>query len=323
MYGTDIYHLNDRTMKYLSMAQAKRQHQYLGLPGKFKTRLPQEVVFPNMDIGRADEYYLTDNDLLINLEEESGHVTGKTLKKFSKYIIFAADRFNKDVYLAVVCHKNPNKSFEYYQHSPSVIIKVHYYYFNQNELWIKYENLINKVRYNEELTESETLDIAFVSKFISKKHILQVIETLIKVFNNAIINDKVLKMDVGVILGAMVLKHVNNIKKQNKLLRDLKMGQFESELHELVYDEFGDVLDKKDEEIEAKDKELGQKVKELGQKDKELGQKDKELGQKNKEIEELSKSNMEYKAKIKQLLKLEDLNSPEAKKILNSLIVGK
>ena len=80
------------------------------------------------------------------------------------------------------------------------------------------------------------------------------------------------------------------------------MGQFESELHELVYDEFGDVLDKKDEEIEAKDKELGQK---------------------DKEIEELSKSNMEYKAKIKQLLKLEDLNSPEAKKILNSLIVGK
>ena len=174
------------------------------------------------------------------------------------------------------------------------------------------------------------MDIAFVSKFISKKHALQVIETLIKLFNNAIINDKVLKMDVGVILGAMVLKHVNNIKKQNKLLRNLNMGQFESELHELVYDEFGDVLDKKDEEIVAKDKELGQKVKELGQKDKELGQKDKELGQKvkelgqkNKEIEELSKSNMEYKAKIKQLLKLEDLNSPEAKKILNSLIVGK
>ena len=129
MYGTEIYHLNDRTMKYLSMAQAKRQHQYLGLPGNFKTRLPQEVVFPNMDIGRADEYYLTDDDLLINLEEESGHVTGKTLKKFSKYIIFAADRFNKDVYLAVVCHKNPNKSVEYYQHLPSVIIKVHYYYF--------------------------------------------------------------------------------------------------------------------------------------------------------------------------------------------------
>ena len=302
MYGTEIYHLNDRTMKYLSMAQAKRQHQYLGLPGNFKTRLPQEVVFPNMDIGRADEYYLTDDDLLINLEEESGHVTGKTLKKFSKYIIFAADRFNKNVYLAVVCHKNPNKSVEYYQHLPSVIIKVHYYYFKQNHLWSKYENLINKVRYNEELTESETLDIAFVSKFISKKHILQVIETLIKVFNNAIIDDKVLKMDVGVILGAMVLKHVDNIKKQNKLLRNLNMGQFESELHELVYDEFGDVLDKKDEEIEAKDKELGQK---------------------DKEIEELSKSNMEYKAKIKQLLKLEDLNSPEAKKILNSLIVGK
>ena len=50
-----IYHLNDRTMKYLSLAQTKRQHQYLGLPGEFKTRVPTEIVYPDMTLGRADE----------------------------------------------------------------------------------------------------------------------------------------------------------------------------------------------------------------------------------------------------------------------------
>lgn len=66
----EIYHLNDRTMKYLTLAQSKRQHQYLGLPGEFKTRLPQEIVFPNMDSGRADEFYLNDENLLIDLEKK-------------------------------------------------------------------------------------------------------------------------------------------------------------------------------------------------------------------------------------------------------------
>ena len=64
MKEKEIYHLNDRTMKYLTLAQTKRQHQYLGLPGEFKTRLPQEVVFPDLDFGRADEYYLNDEDLI-------------------------------------------------------------------------------------------------------------------------------------------------------------------------------------------------------------------------------------------------------------------
>ena len=39
-------------MKYLTLVQVKRQHKYLGLPGEFKARYPQEIVFPNMEAGR-------------------------------------------------------------------------------------------------------------------------------------------------------------------------------------------------------------------------------------------------------------------------------
>jgi hypothetical protein len=88
---------------------------------------------------------------------------------------------------------------------------------SQNELWKKYENIINKVKQKEELTDTEALDIAFISKFMLKEHAPSVIESLAKVFKKAIIKDELLKMDVGVILGGMILKHITSNTKQNKM----------------------------------------------------------------------------------------------------------
>ncbi|WP_295113884.1 hypothetical protein [uncultured Methanobrevibacter sp.] len=182
MKETEIYHLNDKTIKYLALVQSKRQHQYLGLPGNFKIRLPQEIVFPNFEIGRVDECYLTDENMLIILEEESGDITENVLKKFAKYVIFESYRYYKLLYLVAVCHKNPKNEFELYEYAPSMFIKVFYHYFSQDEIWCKYENVIIKVKQKEKLTEMESLDIVFVSKFISKRYAPSVIENLIEIF---------------------------------------------------------------------------------------------------------------------------------------------
>ena len=104
-----IYHLNDRTMKYQTLAQTKRQHQYLGLPGEYATSLPQEVVFPRLKFARVDSFYCTDEKLLINLEEESDKITDSTLRKFGNYMVFGAYRYTRNIFLAVVCHKDPKK----------------------------------------------------------------------------------------------------------------------------------------------------------------------------------------------------------------------
>ncbi len=303
----EIYHLNDRTMKYLTLAQSKRQHQYLGLPGEFKTRLPQEIVFPNMDSGRADEFYFNDENLLIDLEEESYNITEKTLNKFAKYIIFASYIYSGKLYLAVLCHKNPGKDIEYYEYSPSLIIKVHYYYFSQEDLWKKYENIINKVKQKEKLTDIESLDMAFVCKFILKKHAPAVIESIAKIYKHALIEDEILRVDVGVIIGGMIKKHVKNPYKQKELLEAIDMEHIKSEMEKLLYDEFGDQLTAKDEEINAKDKQLNAK--------------DKQLKTKDQEIDKLNKSNNEYKKKLKQLQKIADWNTPEAKQIINSMML--
>ena len=71
------------------------------------------------------------------------------------------------------------------------------------------------------------------------------------------------------------------------------MRQYETDMEELVYDEYGDILNEKDKEIESK----------------------------TREIEKLNNENKEYKEKIRQLNEIEDLNTPQAKKILNSLML--
>ena len=323
-----IYHINDRTMKYISLAQSKRQHQYLGLPGELKIRMPQEITFPNLEVARADEIYVNDEGLIINLEEESRYITPNTLEKFGKYVIFFSYRYLNKVYLAVLCHKDPKKEFEYYEYSPSLYIKIHYFYFPQEELWEKYENIICKVKHKKKLTGREALDMAFVPKFISKKYAPEVTEKLIRIFNDAKIEDELLKLDVGAILTGMVLKYFKSNEKQSRLLGMINMRHFESEIQKLVYDEYGEELDKKDETIEKQSKELENQSKQIKSQTKELENQSKQIKSQTKELEnqseqinQLNKNEQEYKKKLKQLNELDDLNSPEGKKIISTLIM--
>ena len=309
-----IYHINDRTMKYISLAQSIRQHQYLGLPGELKIRMPQEITFPNLEVARADEIYVNDEGLIINLEEESGDITPTTLDKFGKYVIFFSYRYLSQVYLAVLCHKDPKKEFEYYEYSSSLYIKIHYFYFPQEELWEKYENIICKVKHKKKLTGREALDMAFVPKFISKKYAPEVTEKLIRIFNDAKIEDELLKLDVGAILTGMVLKYFKSNEKQSRLLGMINMRHFESEIQKLVYDEYGEELDKKDETIEKQSKELENQSKQIKSQTK-------ELENQSEQINQLNKNEQEYKKKLKQLNELDDLNSPEGKKIISTLIM--
>ena len=83
------------------------------------------------------------------------------------------------------------------------------------------------------------------------------------------------------------------------------MRHIENELHKLVYDEYGDILDAKDKEIEEKNKKIKTQTK--------------ELKTQNKKIENLNKANKKYKENIQKLSKIKDLNSPKAKELINSL----
>ena len=76
------------------------------------------------------------------------------------------------------------------------------------------------------------------------------------------------------------------------------MREIKNELDELLYEEYGDKLDAKDKEINNL-KKSNEKYKRSNQ--------------------EYKKSNEKYKKQIEKLNELDDLNTPEARKILSSL----
>ena len=84
-----IHNPYDISFKYSSIALNKRLHEYLGLPGTYERRYPTEVVTRDMENRRMDELYKTEENMLINLEEESSTLTENTLKKFAIYHDFA------------------------------------------------------------------------------------------------------------------------------------------------------------------------------------------------------------------------------------------
>lgn len=313
------FHFNDITSKYSAMAFRKRQHKYLGLPGEYIRRYPNEVVLRNLESGRMDELYSVTGNLLINLEDESENVTEKTMQKFSKYRVFDEFIYSMAVLTAVICRKDPKNFPKEYQLSPTDILRPWYIHFPQEELWEKYENLINKIKQKIVLNDDEALDIAFLPKFISIESAPFVTESLARIFKDTIIPDSELKRDVALILGIMVLKHKKD--KIDELMEEIGMEEYVDEITEIVYSEFGEELEKKDEAIKGLTQELTMKNRELIDKNKEITDKNKEIKSKNKEIKSKNKEINLIKKGIKELSEIKDLNSPKAREILNSLIL--
>ena len=84
------------------------------------------------------------------------------------------------------------------------------------------------------------------------------------------------------------------------------MQKIENELDELIYEQYGDKLDAKDKEIEIMHKKMETKTK--------------EIETKNRKIETLNKEIESIKKLINKLHAFDDFNSPEARKIINSLM---
>lgn len=308
------FHINDATIKYSSLAFRKRQHQYLKLPGKYIRRYPTEVVLPNMETGRMDELYSAKEktqELLINLEEESEEITDETLKKFGKYKTFGSFIYGLPFLTAAICMKDPKDFPKEYGISPSDITRPIYIHFSDEELEEKYSNLITNINQNNILSDDDALSIAFIPKYISKERAPNICESLAIVFEDAIIPDKSLKRDVAVILVTMILKHVKGTKKQKELIEMINMKQYEDEIDEIVNDKYGDQLSKKDETIRKLNEKLAKTDAELMKTDAELVKTDAEL----------MKIKKEYKSKIEELTAMDDLNTPNAKKMLNSLLL--
>ncbi len=108
-------------------------------------------------------------------------------------------------------------------------------------------------------------------------------------FKEAKIEDKRLRIDIGSILGAMIKRNIDDETKQNKLLEMIGMNQIKNDIRAVFKDEFM--------EIEEENLKLRQ------------------------EKEELKQERNNMKNKLQELKNMDDLNTPQAKELINSLIL--
>ena len=139
---------------------------------------------------------------------------------------------------------------------------------------------------------------------------------------------KTCQIDIGVLLGAMILKHFENEEKINELMEEINMKQISDEIKIIARDEFKEEFEKIEKEkqelqlenIEVK-KENTEMKKENTKVKKENTKVKKENTKVKKENTEMKKENGKLKDGLKQLNEIKDL-TPEAKKIINSLMVN-
>ena len=157
------------------------------------------------------------------------------------------------------------------------------------------------------------MDIAFVAKFISKEYGQFITESLAKSFRYAKLNEEIPKRDIGVLLGAMILKHFDDNKKIDELMEVIDMKQINEEIRIITREEFADEFEK----IEKEKREMKNENIEIKNENKEIKNENKEIKNENKEIKN---ENIKLKEGIKQVAEKKNLD-PESKKILNSLII--
>lgn len=122
----------------------------------------------------------------------------------------------------------------------------------------------------------------------------------------------------------MILNNITDETEQNELMEEMNMDVYRDDIQELVYSEYGEELDKKDQEIRKmaqdlteKDKNLAEKDRNLAEKDRNLAKKDKNIAEKDKQIIEMER---EFKEKIEEINAREDI-SADTKKIINSILL--
>ena len=237
----------------------KRLHQYLKLKDEYVVSYPTEVITRDMRNLRMDSLYKTKNTLN-NIEAQSTLVGIKEMKRFADYRIFAEYIYNLPVETIILITDDPKNSLKEYKISETDIIRPIYIYFPKDDVIKRFKNVTNKIENNQKLNEDETLDIAFLPLFASEETACEITEKMCKLLKKDNHIKYELKREISFILQIMVFKYFGDAKKRKKLLEELNMKKYDSDLEMIAYEIYGEDLEEKDEIIKEKDQTINKYI---------------------------------------------------------------
>ena len=254
-----IYQTTDISFKYAMSVLNKRLHQYLKLKDEYVVSYPTEVITRDMRNLRMDSLYKTKNTLN-NIEAQSTLVGIKEMKRFADYRIFAEYIYNLPVETIILITDDPKNSLKEYKISETDIIRPIYIYFPKDDVIKRFKNVTNKIENNQKLNEDETLDIAFLPLFASEETACEITEKMCKLLKKDNHIKYELKREISFILQIMVFKYFGDAKKRKKLLEELNMKKYDSDLEMIAYEIYGEDLEEKDEIIKEKDQTINKYI---------------------------------------------------------------
>ena len=316
-----IYQPFDRAFKVIIDFCPKLAFDYLNLPGNYVKRHDKEFIGVTGTKYQLDSLFQSIcknedifEDLIINLEHQSSHVSWDKLKNINMYSVLASYFFaHPTVSIVLTDVDSYDKSMKEYRIEDDIVHKPRYIYFSIDEINEKIKNLNEKHDLNETLSDMESMDLAFLPIMVPEHMRKEIVEKLANLFKDLKIENEIIVAIISQVLNLMIHYFFEG-DKLIELKGRIKMGFEESEekLLDARINEFNELNDKlhlSQEETKKANKERDDALSETKKANKERDDALSETKKANKERDDaLSKTNhfIEALQKFKKQGKISD-----------------
>lgn len=276
----------DISMKYAFLTLGQYIHEFFELPGNYEFDAGTEVITYEKRNLRMDIAYFSNRHIINNIENQSKAVTYEKLNTIAEYAKFILIYNNALVNTIIISKVDPKYCLKEINLTKSLILRPHYIYMSPEKIMKLLNRIKKKVNNNKRLTHHEAIALALIPT-LSQDHIAEKVTIdVCELIKKYTFKDKKLKNHICFIVGIMIDRNIDDIKKQRELKEAISMTVNKKLIRRLVEEENKDILKEKDRIIAEKDQEIEEKDQEIEEKDKKL----KDLDKKLKEAEKITKN---------------------------------
>ena len=233
-------------------------------------------------------------EMIYIIEHQSYRTDKEKLKAIKKYLDGVKCKNKKPVHVYIITSVDPSKQERRYELTPSDIIEPEYIYISPEDIRKMLNNINHKIDNNEKLSDEEALQLVIALIFTPYQNEKEMVDEVFDILKREKTISGQIRVDI-----VDFLEHFNGEtfdEKTRKELENMAANDIASRKRAMRM-LFADELAEKDEENQK----LKNKVKEKDEENQKL---------KNK-----------VKENIKKLENIKDKNSPEAKKIIETLML--
>ena len=307
------HNLDDRSFRSSIILYTKEMMKNYGIPGKLIKKCFMKLTKKNNSELEPDCILYVklatkkhQKNIIYIIEHQSYITDEKKIKIIKDYLDLIKCKTQRPVHVYIITSIDPKKHQRRYEKTLSDIIEPEYIYISYDDIQQMLNNINNKIKNHEKISDTQALQLIIALIFAPRNKKDEVFDEVFDILKR----EKTIEGDIREYIVDILEKYngetfnektrmeLENMSAQDMETRRRAMrALYEDELNEEVNIRVKEELNKKTEELNKKTEELNEKTDKL-----------------NKKINT-------YKNKIKELTQLTDLNSPQAKEILNTLVL--